>query len=68
MKRILFSLTTMLIVFGTAACGNRNNTNGTDRRERMPDNNYDSPIDTSVISTKDSIDSLIPPTPIMPMM
>ncbi len=67
MKKILFSIT-MLAVLGTAACGNRNNTDGADRSERMPDNNYDSPIDTSGRSTKDSIDSLIPPTPIMPMM
>ncbi|ERJ57307.1 hypothetical protein [Sphingobacterium paucimobilis] len=66
MKQILFSVT-MLVVLGTAACGNRDNTTeGADRSERMPDNTYDSPIDTSATSTKDSIDSLIPPTPIMP--
>jgi len=54
----------MLVVLGTAACGNRNNTDGADQHERMPDNNYDTPIDTT---RKDSIDSL-PPTPIVPMM
>lgn len=63
MNKILFS-TVMLVVLGTAACGNRNNTEGADQHERMPDNNYDTPIDTL---RKDSIDSL-PGTPIMPMM
>lgn len=67
MKQILWSIT-MLVILGTVACGNRNNRDGADRSERMPENNYDSPIDTSARSVKDSIDSLIPPTPIMPMM
>lgn len=63
MKQILFT-TVMIAVLGITACGNRNNTQGTDQYERMPDKNYDTPIDTL---RRDSIDSL-PRTPIMPMM
>lgn len=66
MKQILFGVT-MLVVLTTAACGNRNNTNGTDSDTRDPVNQYNAPTDTM---GTDSIDSIIPPTPapINPMM
>lgn len=63
MRQILYSAI-MLAVLGTTACGNRNNTEGTDQYDRLPDNDYDMRNDTL---GSDSIDGTIPGTPVMPM-
>lgn len=65
MKQILFC-TAIFVVLVTTACGNRNNTDGRMDGDSIPMTPYDTPIDTL---GRDSIDSIIPPTPapIMPM-
>lgn len=45
----------MLLALCLGACGNRNDSNGADTKEREPVNQYNVPTDTT--------DSLIPPTP-----
>lgn len=63
MKRIIF-FTLMLGLLGTGCGGNRTeNSDSMDRRDTIGDQNYRNGRSTTDTTVRDSIDSVLPPTP-----